>query len=579
MAKVEKEAQGGSLTTLSRKGRIGTFSYIDEDIGDYVYYRELGNSPNIYARRLGQRVNTKLHGYIRYANQGLKKNKNQSASVVALTALAKQEQKKEEAFLKFTFGPEYSLSFQQTLNRFEGQNPSNILTVLFNEKFALEDDLRRLRKQLKYYSRDEKESKFTPNIGRFFSSYLHQALINYLKENAHNFDLNLGGQQLTRELEMAQPDIIEAGLRLMLNANVINSDEDKTYLHILKELEAQGPIQNSSLFQFLLKNYNISKHTAELASMIKAMRAYQKKGELNKNFSFPQIWQTDYKTGGEITEYLEQLALQELTRTLHGKGFKVSTSHVGQHGKKADNDFVIWHGELDESEMQKILDKAYSTGNDYISNSKAIQDLDQILGSLSKIKEGYHLYISDKDYLLRSIDDKSYRGMSAGDAMNLGIYRKLTDSDEEFIIAIMNTINGAYGDDMDEIVKSHIATDIANLAFDGVRIDDSQNKGNIRAVHIFYLSGYYVPLSSMLFKLAAAFESVDANTYKSFTNIELSKPGYIMYPLNSSAINGNYTNYTDEMWHEQAINALDSIKIKAYFMKSIRQYISKLINL
>ena len=49
-----------------------------------------------------------------------------------------------------------------------------------------------------------------------------------------------------------------------------------------------------------------------------------------------------------------------------------------------------------------------------------------MLGSLSSIKEGYHLYISDKDYLLRSINDKDYRGMTAGDPMTLGTYRKLT---------------------------------------------------------------------------------------------------------------------------------------------------------
>ena len=202
-----------------------------------------------------------------------------------------------------------------------------------------------------------------------------------------------------------------------------------------------------------------------------------------------------------------------------------------------------------------------------------------MLGSLSSIKEGYHLYISDKDYLLRSINDIDYRGMSAGDPMTLGTYRKLTQSDDEFITAIMNTINGAYGDDLTEVVKSHIATDIANFAFDGVRINDSKSSGNVKAVHIFYLSGYYVPLSSMLFKLADAFESADVNQYKSYANIQLSKPANIMYPLEHPLIDGDYKKYTRQMWHEQAINALDTIKIEAYFMKSMREYIGELINI
>ena len=31
MAKVEKGAKGGSLTVLGRKGKVGTFSYMDDD--------------------------------------------------------------------------------------------------------------------------------------------------------------------------------------------------------------------------------------------------------------------------------------------------------------------------------------------------------------------------------------------------------------------------------------------------------------------------------------------------------------------------------------------------------------------
>ena len=58
----------------------------------------------------------------------------------------------------------------------------------------------------------------------------------------------------------------------MLNAAAIKGDGDKTYLHILKELEAQGPIQNSQLFNFLMKNYDISKHMTALNTLVKEMK-------------------------------------------------------------------------------------------------------------------------------------------------------------------------------------------------------------------------------------------------------------------------------------------------------------------
>lgn len=577
MAKVEEGAKGGSLTVLGRKGKVGTFSYMDDDgLGNYVYYRNLGQNPNKFAQHLGKQINAKLHDYISYANTGNGKNKGKSASVIALRALAEQEMAKEEAFLTFTFGSDYSLSFQKTLERFKGQNFSNILTVLFNEKFAFEDDLRRLRKQLQHYGPD---SQFTPNISRLFADYLHHAIVQYIRQITENLDIKKGTQWITQQVEKNWPQVVENGLRLMLNASAIKGDGDKTYLHILKELEAQGPIQNSPLFNYLIKNYDISKHMDNLKTLVKEMKQKKKDNKDDDGYKFSQVWQFNSALGGTITEYLENIASQELGRGLRGKGFKVSATHVGQHKKKADNDFVIWQGEMDEAQLQKILDKAYSTGNDFITNDKAISELDALLGSLSSIKEGYHLYISDKDYLLRSINDQDYRGMSAGDPMTLGTYRKLTQSDDEFITAIMNTINGAYGDDLTEVVKSHIATDIANFAFDGVRINDSKSSGNVKAVHIFYLSGYYVPLSSMLFKLADAFESADVNQYKSYANIQLSKPANIMYPLEHPLIDGDYKKYTRQMWHEQAINALDTIKIEAYFMKSMREYIGELINI
>ena len=112
MAKVEKGAKGGSLTVLGRKGKVGTFSYMDDDgLGNYVYYRNLEQNPNKFAQHLGKQINAKLHDYISYANTGNGKNKGKSASVIALRALAEQEMAKEEAFLTFTFGSDYNLSF------------------------------------------------------------------------------------------------------------------------------------------------------------------------------------------------------------------------------------------------------------------------------------------------------------------------------------------------------------------------------------------------------------------------------------------------------------------------------------
>ena len=57
---------------------------------------------------------------------------------------------------------------------------------MFNEKFAFEDDLRRLRKKLRHFGPD---SKFTPNISRLFANYLHHAIVQYIRQITENLDI------------------------------------------------------------------------------------------------------------------------------------------------------------------------------------------------------------------------------------------------------------------------------------------------------------------------------------------------------------------------------------------------------
>lgn len=90
---------------------------------------------------------------------------------------------------------------------------------------------------------------------------------------------------------------------------------------------------------------------AALNTLVKEMKEKKKNDKDYDRDKFTKVWQINHALGGTITEYLENIASQELGRGLRGKGFKVSATHVGQHKKKADNDFLIWQGEMDEAQL------------------------------------------------------------------------------------------------------------------------------------------------------------------------------------------------------------------------------------
>lgn len=593
MALIEDGLKGGILTAIPRNGVVGTFSYREEELGNYVYYQELLNSPNELGIKMGNRIMHKL-SLINYAHSGTSKRHGYSKSVMALRRLASQAAQQEREFLRWTFGEKAVDKSLTQWSAFFGGDPQKALTAFFNEKFAYEDDLLRLKVQLEESLKSNSANpKFSPNIGRYFSGYLGTAVIEAIQYYADKATELPDGDQMTAWLMDTWPEVIERAIKKMLSAHLTNQKGDKrrSYKHVLDELEGQGGLRNSELFSYVLKTYRFDeewkkKLTKYLKTYFENRDAVPKSAEgktvQEAQAQVRKIWKIDAKIGGNITEYISAITEGALIEKIgQSRNIKVKHSHIGQYSAKPDNAWTFWKGEVDADEITKIFEDNLKVGTSFEAHNEQIKAIDKALNSLSKIQEGYMVYVSDKDYLIRTLDDPSRfnTGYSAGNSMDLGTYRRITGSDEEFITAIMNTIDGALGVTNEDKILSHIATDLANFVFENVTVNEKAAVQKVKTIHLFYLSGYYMPLSTLLKKLAEAFESADLNAYKSYCNISLIKPTGIKYPLNSEVIKGNYANYTPEMWHDQAVTALDSIKIQAHFMKDIRNFLIDMLGL
>ena len=99
---------------------------------------------------------------------------------------------------------------------------------------------------------------------------------------------------------------------------------------------------------------------------------------------------------------------------------------------------------------------------------------------------------------------------------------------------------------------------VAYFLFDDFATIGEEAKGNLKTIHLFWLSGIYVPLSFLLKVLADSIK-ISWNEAKSIVDFTLESPE-ILYP--------NEKVYTHELWVKQREDALKRTTLSMKFLKS-----------
>ena len=246
---------------------------------------------------------------------------------------------------------------------------------------------------------------------------------------------------------------------------------------------------------------------------------------------------------------------------------------TGDYGSKEKADLVWTVG------ASGIFRPFVNNGDEKSLRANAVRYYEELGQRLSTMSEGFIIYENLKSY-------SSYKGGKIGNfhtGADIPLYAYASVAaaagmSGDFITALMNLIPGALGEGNREAAIEAIASTVAYLLFDDVAtIGKSYQQVGVsgRAVHVFNLSGIYVPLSVFLYKFGSQLSTL--GTPSSFVNAHVSTPSGVMYPFseNLSPMYGAGRD-TTKYWQEQAAVALKEITVGARFWSGFGDFVSNL---
>lgn len=383
------------------------------------------------------------------------------------------------------------------------------------------------------------------------------------------------------ELEKRLPIMIENTLIEMLNSKDLNK-KDETNRSLQSLLNYLNSYQGDELTRELYKIYHMDELKQKVEEEIEqngpgvsAIDYYKKQTKNKKTTTTGMLGRMRYfQDGGLALEAFENFVINSIADELQGASgtnFKIMKSiHSGEKGIKPDNIIAI---DIDPQKIIDILD----SHKEKTSREENAKLATKIWEEIRKLKDGFIIYSSDKNYGMAKLSESS--GLKGDYQIKLGnlmpIIKRIPGFTATFRGAIANLIPGAAGEGMNQIITDYLASNMAYFLFDDVAQIGMSHDNTTNAIHLFMLSGVYVPLSYLLFSLGQAINSVENNSkkIKSISNVSIKTPSGIQFPEPKDTPTGEYT-YDD--WVTQKNIALEEIIISMHFAKNINDFITSL---
>ena len=404
-----------------------------------------------------------------------------SAAIVSLDIMIKAARDSEKAFLA-------RHGFQNKAT----DNWSDLITGM-NLIFSKEGIFKRNIQLIQQVA--TKESNYYQDITGFFSGYVQTAARDYFRQNGLEVEIN---EELMRIIlqkaikKMSQAtDYIDENGRLKTAA----TKEEKESLEAVRAfgevLDLINVFQDNYFFQSV-------KNLLDLENFLEATKEKMLYNQDKKKRSKLPTIKTTMKgyAKGTIQELVEATVTPMLLSGLpnvSGPGF--TSSHTGGNLGKADVILSSVTGTVDWNRLNKNGDKEERSVR--INMIEACQDIYKDLHEM----EGEIVMISDKNYFIND-KFKSRGGFEAQSNTTLENLNKLLDkvnapfNIDNLIDYLANTGKDMImGEPKDNVLRG-IATQIGHFLFDDLAITDVPN--NVNIIHVFNLSGIYMPLSVYL---------------------------------------------------------------------------------
>lgn len=421
-----------------------------------------------------------------------------SKVIVNLRELASASKTAEQSFLNSYFGKDITT------------NNWGELIKGFNLIFSNKDIFERNLNLIKQVSEGDRNT-YT-QIESYFSTYLTKAtkevLGQYRVEKLGIFTDNLQGNMdklLNRIIQKAMNYLYSAKDFKDKNGNIITNptNKQKQELESLKAYEGLlnifSQLEKNSFFASIKDLFNLETYVKDV---IKQKQDNSKNGTKKR---LPQIKSSLYgDVKGKTSEYFGGLFAKSVadnfkTQRIDGGDidFVVDASVTGAAGVKSDITWVA-AANFDLEEFLGINAK----GQDRSNRVNIIQNYENFFNKM-KDAYGHIVFISNKNYNI-NLKFSSRGGALAQERTTLenvgsllAQVRSPIDVDN-LIDVLSNSGDGMIlGDAPDEILHT-IATQIGHFLFDDLSIDISVESSGLNRVHLFNLSGVYVPLSVFL---------------------------------------------------------------------------------
>lgn len=432
------------------------------------------------------------------------------------------------------------------------------------------------------------------DVTKFFWTYFKQAFDKHFANFQSLIDFRRGepiDASISRALEEHMPKVIQEALILMYSSNVFTEQQnnklmndanqryenetDNAYKELVNFLEAsRDNLKENSLIQQIYRDYNfdklISQLTHELLQKTSKNKKKSKKDRMAKSvLDVSKIEKTI--TSGSLSGLLAEAVQEQLVDlhlNLNNGTITTSVKRTGQSNQQK-SDLTIGF-EIDARAFEELQSNIVNELQE--QNSTRMQNILATTNALDFFQHqsqgmSFLTFVNMKNYTLGD----HFEGFSAGSAVNMENFYQWVQQIPTIgvgranllIAALLQFGEGAIGNEAQkEAVLTSLSELVAYFLFDDfATIGDEVKTNGVNTIHLFWLSGIYVPLSFLL-KIFADSIKIGSNEAKDVVNFSLNSPK-IMY--------GNKSTYTHEDWVNQRAGALRGTTLSMKFLKSFQE--------
>lgn len=461
------------------KGKPVTFSYTKEFVSGEEIKTKSGRMINVH----GQLAKKNIEGQKKIAANVITEKGRGGAAIAELNRMISMARKAEQRFL--------------TSHKFKnpGDNWNKLITDI-NKVLSTEEAFKRNVQLLKQFN--EGDMKTYEDVSSYFHKYLRSAIYDNLvvDVNATGADILFNSVQkaiktMSEITETKESDKTIKKLR--------TSDENKK-LQAFSELFGVIKIIKGSSFLTEINNL------FGLEDYIEQARQGIINQKINKRSEMPTL---KYKSGkggkGTLAEILYTMVEQGLGSRKNSSIEWHTVEHTGLANYKPDR--VLATGVISYNQaVQKVKDNDVNYNGSV--RARGIATMEQFYDDL-KDAESDIVLISDKNYLINKLftegNEKKLGGFVAQGETSLNALEGLLNSlhinifdIDALINYLANVGSNLVETDIDNRILRAISTQIGNFLFDDLSFDESIIPNGINVIHVFQLSGIYVPLSIIL---------------------------------------------------------------------------------